>query len=64
MSQFHERIAAPAMVADEAATLCANDRSRRFTPLRSHVNRARAHTQNTRSELSLSRLVPISRLQS
>jgi len=37
--------------------------SLRFTPLRSHVLRARALTRETREELFLSRLVPTPRFQ-
>jgi len=37
--------------------------SLRFTPLRSHVLRARALTRETREELVLSRLIPTPRLQ-
>lgn len=62
MSQFDEKPAAPSVAADEAATPRPNDESRRFTPLKSHV-RARVPFQDTRRELTLSRLVPISRLQ-
>jgi hypothetical protein len=38
-------------------------RSLRFTPLRSHVLRARALTRETREELVLTRLIPTPRLQ-
>jgi len=38
-------------------------RSLRFTPLRSHVLRARALTQDARNETALSRLIPVPRLE-
>jgi hypothetical protein len=48
MSQFDERIGSHAIAADEASNPCANDKCRRFTPLRSHANRARILTQDKR----------------
>ena len=64
MSQSEERIARPAAMAGDAAKRCASDENLRFTPLRSYVSKARAPTQDAKSELSLSRLVPAARLQS
>ena len=39
------------------------EKSLRFTPLRSYVSRPRTLSRETRGELTLSRLIPVPRLQ-
>ena len=61
MAQIDERGTTPAMAA--APALKAGDKSRRFTPLRSHAIRARALGRDEQSDQRLSPLVPIARQQ-
>jgi len=62
MAQLDESGATPAMAARPA--LNADDNSRRFTPLRSYVTRARALNVDERRDPMLSPLVPVARPQS
>jgi hypothetical protein len=45
-------------------TVNERERNRRFTPLRSYVNRTRPLAEAPRGGLALSRLIPVPRLQS
>ena len=61
MAQLDERGATPAMASTPA--LDAADKSRRFTPLRSYVTRARALGEDARRDPMRSPLIPLVRSQ-
>jgi hypothetical protein len=58
-----ELAGSPAME-DDGRDRGAQDQSRRFTPLRSYVTRARALAKEARGDLTLTRIVPPPPLQS